>query len=484
MKLFDEPRLIKEISVPKKKVVRKKKVEEGVEKPKIKYTLLREGSKGHVEAFIKLYKEDKFKARVKYFNGGNDFSFSRLVLFEHENGDFEICNLTTRFGISVTSKMYSTQTKNSSILYKNKKFWFRYGNSKSASLIKPLTMREFKEFISNNEKIHFGWYNEDDHENRAEYLEEEFKKYETSQVYKYMLNRFHWIKTLVEFDANYAVTFTTVLSKKLFGLKSLYRHVYKVPYNVTKIVKNNKNIMNYRRHNGSNVFAAWHEMLKVLEHVDHLREEMLSYRDFADMCKMAKTLGRKINCKWGMTRFKEEHDKWAREITNILLDCELEYELNIRPEFLAFAEYSGYKLLRTNKDMLAEGMIQNHCVGTYIDRVDRGECAIYHIDGYTLQVTISEDVETVREIPETSLFGDGHVVMPQTKMIKTKVFKNSQFRGRHNNPAPLDLSASVEAMMEAFKNDNMFEKVKDEKFVANMNGRGQIQNFNNMELPF
>jgi hypothetical protein len=482
MKLFDEPRVDKEIKVPKKVTRKKKVVDDTVDKPKIKYTLLREGSKSHVNAFIELYKQDKLKARVKYFNGNNTaFSFSRLVLFEHENGDFEIANLTTKFGISITSKMYSTQSKNSAIIYKAKKFWYRYGNGKN---IKPLTMREFQDFISSNENIHFGWFNEENEE-KSEYLKNKFEKFGRSKVYEYMSGRFHWLKTLVEFDANYAITFTTVLSKKLFGLKSLYRHVYKVPYNVSKIVSKSNNINNLKRHSGNSVFAAWHEILKVLEHVDHLKDEMLGDRDFVDMCKMAKTLGRKINCKWGMARLKEEHDKWAREITNILLDCELEYELNIRPEFKAFAEYSGYKLLRTNKEMLAEGMIQNHCVGTYIDRVDRGDCAIYHVEGYTLQVTMGENIETVREMPEESLFGEGRVVLPQTKHVRVKYFRNSQFRGRHNESAPAELVKRVEAMMLAFKEDKMFDKIDENGYLPNHENRGSNLAFlDNMELPF
>jgi hypothetical protein len=222
MKLFDEPRASEEIKLPKKRVTRKKKTEDAVEKPKVKYTLLREGSKSHVNAFINLYKEDKHKARVKYFNGNNTaFSFSRLVLFEYPNGDFEIANLTTKFGISITSKMYSTQTKNSSIIYKAKKFWYRYGDGK---LIKPLTMREFKDFISSNENIHFGWFNEENEE-KSEYLEKLFEKFARSKTYEYMSGRFHWLKTLAEFDGNYAITFNTVLRNKIFSLNGLYRHV-------------------------------------------------------------------------------------------------------------------------------------------------------------------------------------------------------------------------------------------------------------------
>jgi hypothetical protein len=180
-----------------------------------------------------------------------------------------------------------------------------------------------------------------------------------------------------------------------------------------------------------------------------------------DTCKMAKTLGRKVNCKWGLTRLKEEHDKWAREITRIILDCEKEFELNIRPEYKAFADFSGFRLLRTNKDMLEEGMSQNHCVGTYIDRVDRGECAIFHVDGYTLQVGIETKTERVSVMPETSLFGNGRITMPVSKHVEVKSFKNLQFRGKHNKSAPKELVAEVQSYMDEFVKQDGFNKVKE-----------------------
>lgn len=442
MKLLEEPRIQKEITQPKKKYrrVKKEKVEG---EPKVKATILKEGTLDGINAFIKLYKKDPYKARVKFFNGNRSaYQFSRLVLFEYDKGDFEIVNFTNSFGISVTNRMYSSQKKESSLIYRNKKFWYR----KNTGKIKPMTFSDFQAFISSNENIGLRW-NLFNTEN--EIILDTLRK---SKIFQYFESRFHWIKTIAEYKHNFLVTFNTIANKKLYGIKDLNRHIFKVPYNISKIVEGSQFMGRIKKE--GRPFAFWEETLKVLEHVDHLNPEMISDHHFIDTCKMARTLGKKVNCKWGLVRLKQEHDNWAKEITRVILDCEDEYELNIKPEYKAFADFSGFKLLRTNKDMLLEGMLQNHCVGTYIDRVDRGECAIYHVDGYTLQVGIDVKSELVREVP---VFGDNRIIMPVSKHVNVKRFKNLQFKGKHNKDAPIELVEEVSQMMENFLNAGGFK---------------------------
>lgn len=201
---------------------------------------------------------------------------------------------------------------------------------------------------------------------------------------------------------------------------------------------------------------------------------MVTNAYFYDTCKMARTLGKKVNCKWGLKRLKQEHDKWARLITQIELDCIKKFELNIHPVYYAFESYSGFKLLKTNKDMLVEGMFQKHCVGTYIDRVDRGECAIFHIDGYTLQLGITERVESVREMPDVSVFGDGNIVMPVTKNKVIKGLKNMQFKGKYNSTPPKELVEYVEGMIKSFELSGGLDI--EEEYESNRSGRGNKSN--------
>jgi hypothetical protein len=465
MKLFDTIRIEEKIDGPKKRY-RKPKVSDE-DKPKVKYTLLREGDKSKVDEFIALYKNDPYKARVKFFNGKrNAYCFSRLVMFEYENGDFQICNFTVSFGISVTNRMYSTQRKISSLIYSKKKFWIKNG-----SVIKPLTYGSLCEFVSNNE-ISLTLYD----------IKKRNEKLEKSLIYNIFSSRFHWIRVLSEYEYSNYLTFNTVVSKKLFGIKDLNRELFGVPYNISLILQNSSILNSSKIDNqGKNRFVGLREMLKVLIHVDHLREDMVRSHNFIDTCKMARTLGKKVNCKWGLKRLTQEHDNWAKLITQIELDCISEYEMNIRPIYHSFAEFSGYRILKTNKDMLMEGMFQKHCVGTYINDVDKGNTAIFHVKGYTLQLSVEENQEVVREVPKVSLFGGGQAVIPQTRHITTMKVVNKQFRGKYNESAPSKLVEEVQEMLDMFSLQyDFYANEEDNKYKPNTSNRGD--NLNGFEM--
>jgi len=455
-KLLTEPRLIKGITEkPKKK--RYKKTKEG-EKPK--YSVIYEDKKKNVEDLIRIYKENPLKARVKFYNNGSThFQFSRTVLFEFENGDFEFCNFITKFGISKNNRIYNSQSKVASISYKKGKFWEKRPNK----TIAPMTWASLSNFISSYEKISL--YNK--------------KRLEDSKIFQYFQSRFHWVRMLSECSVSWAITFNTVNDKKLYGINDVLRYVMKVPTPIAKIVLASKSLSHLQNINASTrAIHQWKQILDRLTHIEHLTPELVSNHLFMDTCIMARTLDRKINCKWGLKRLKEEHDRWALEITNTVLDCEVEYDLSIRPIFKAFAEYSGYKLLSTNKDMLREGMLQNHCVGTYINRVERGECAIFHVNGYTLQVVVGDldwdgyDFDKrARLRGEPTLYKEGIVgynrdnYYEQINREHKQALVNAQFRGKYNESAPDELVAKVEQKMIDFVNDYGFERLKDVNFV-------------------
>ena len=97
-KLLREPRPLKEIIVPKKRVKRIKRVDT-TDLP-IECTVIRESNRSKVDELFRMYKEDPFKARVKYFNSDKQYWFTRLVIFTHGPEDFMIveyiflCQLT------------------------------------------------------------------------------------------------------------------------------------------------------------------------------------------------------------------------------------------------------------------------------------------------------------------------------------------------------------------------------------------------------
>ena len=427
-KLYSEPRVPKELSIPKKP--RKKKTLDS--STKVKYQLLKETNKDSVNNFIDLYKEDPFKARVKFFHSKNKVSFYRLVSFEFGDTDFEISFFEVSFGISVTNKMYSSQKKLCSVIYKKGKFYYINKQTKLQT-VRPLTYGYLLQFISESESIYGD------------------TKARDSKVHAYFENRFHWIKMLSESSISKHVNFNIIKEKQLYGMKDINRHVMKVPNNIAELIINSKSFSDLNNRHGSGV-KVWKEIIKILDGVENLTPDILNSHLFNDACNMARTLGRRVNCRWGLKRLKEEHDKWAMEITNIMLDCEVEYKLRVKAVYQAFADYSGYKLLKTNKDLLREGMLQHHCVGTYINKVDKGSCAIFHVEGYTLQVGLG--TKTIRE----PVLDEVRPSFPVSRNVEIDELRNLQFRGKFNESAPEELVKEVEAKMRGFLDDGWFEK--------------------------
>ena len=195
-KLLTECRPIKEVmDKPKKKKFVKR--EDGVSP---KYTLIAESNKEEVEGLIRVYKENPLNARVKFYNkGAGYFNFNRLVLFEFDNGDFELSAFHVQFGISSTNRIYSSQKKVAAISYKKGKFWFK----NQVKPIMPLTWANICQFAAQYENSN-AW---------------DVSKVRETKVFKYLQSKFHWVMMLSECPISWAVTFNTVKEEKLYGMK-------------------------------------------------------------------------------------------------------------------------------------------------------------------------------------------------------------------------------------------------------------------------
>ena len=485
-KLIEGPRIPTEL-VPKtkKRLKRTKQAKEDVE---VKYTLIREAPSQYVNELFELYKQDKYKARVKYFNSSkHNYKSKRTCIFELSNNDFEVCTFENTFGISVTNRMYSSQKKIDSVMFKNGKF-YRYrndGNVRRRNGVMPLTHWALIAFIRDCEGIGH------DSDWQAKFL--------VSKTYELFTTKFPWVKTLHETEAAYGLAYNTILSKKLTGQKDLLRHVFKVPINIANIIlkdvpsvyadENNRHYVrpSNRTRDAYARLKQWNEIKHVLDGVQNLTEEMYHHPHFNDTCDMAHKLGRRVNCRWGIKKLEQVHDDFSRDIRNILLDCDVEYMMKVRRPFYILARDTGWKLLFTNKEMLVEGVRQCHCVGGYIDKVERGDCAIFHINGFTLQVGI----ERVAKIPNkftTSVSVAGGDISQEAidRMLlhdanqqmregdeKPKMyfsFKNLQFRGHRNCDPPEELLQRVNTILSSYANDttqDMFEgKVDAEEIKA------------------
>ncbi len=389
----------------------------------VRHEIFKESANLAIDKLIAVYKANPLNARVMFFNGNGDdsqYEKHRLVLFEKENSNFEICYFRIKYGISVTNRMYHHEKKVLSICYSKGKFYY-INKTKGVNMIRPLTYNFLNTFVSQTEYI------------------------KNSKTLSYLKSKFQWIQLLSEHPMGANMNFNRIKTDKLFSYKDLSRHVFGVPNNIANIVLGSRWIKSQNKP----VFTlskSWKDMLKYLDNIQNLRQEMIDCHYFKDSCKMAKILGKKVNCNWGLKRLKDEHDLWADEISNIMLDCEPEMELNISPVYKRFAEFSGYNLLRTNKELLKEGMKQKHCVGTYINQVHSGTCGIYHINGYTLQL-----------IYENSIIDTVDSCTGKTIRTHKKFLKNTQFRGYLNNQAPQELIDEVQAKLDNFKEAGYIE---------------------------
>ena len=121
----------------------------------------------------------------------------------------------------------------------------------------------------------------------------------------------------------------------------------------------------------------------------------------------------------------------------------------ITKTFLDFSKFSGYEIITTTKGMAYEGKKQNHCVASYVNKVENGSCGIYKVNEYTLEVV-------------------------WTYFNGKSVLKINQLRGYSNKSAPKYLEDEILAKIITFNSEEL-NTVTDE---ASLKNGGQD------ELPF
>lgn len=406
----------------------------------IEWELLGESPRTEINRLIEFYKKDKAKARIIYHQDKTKYYYNRVVLFNKPNGNFDIVNFIVTYGISSTGIIYHRQRRYSTIIYKDKKFYTTNG-AKGPKNFTQLTYYGLEAFVNGIYRVEVDTRN---------------------KVYKLMSKKFTWIRWIEENHELHDMCFNTIVRYKLKKPKDCLRHKYGVPINIAKIVHSGQT----RNHGGEKGnLKVWKEMKKVLFGVQNLTPELYNNHLFFDICKMAGALGKKVNCSWKENRLKEEHDAWSKEITRTVLEYAELQKLDVAKIYLAFAAYSGYKVLRTNKDMIWEGKTQNHCVATYISEVDKGDCAIYHINGYTLQL----------KKPNSwgSHIAGGYIrdtYIDGTPKSAPKKLIINQFKGLSNKNASPELYAEVQTKLDEFsllKEENYDELLIDFPEVPN-----------------
>jgi len=369
---------------------------------KIDWTLLSEYKNPEIDNLYRLYKKDKYKARVIFMNNGSDkYENYRLVKYNSDNGDYQIVLFRKKNGISKTNKMYSAEKKLMSISYIKKTNQYYLINNYVRKTIKLLTLDNVQPpiFLANSTNNEF-----------RDTIIDELSKTNS------------WIRFAKEHNILSNVSFGLVHSKKLYSLKKALKHTYRINnYPVTKMIHESRykaQICQHIQH-----YIEW------LDNIESLSMELIKSNYFHDTLKMAKTLDKKLNCSWSERRLKEEHDKWAKIITDIVY-TDGNRNMLVDDLFLKFAEFSGYKLLTETKDMALEGKKNSHCVATYISKVDKGGHGIYSIGDYTLELTkrIQREIEG-----------------------KSKLILNiNQFSGYSNKSAPSNIRDEVKFRVDKF----------------------------------
>ena len=156
---------------------------------------------------------------------------------------------------------------------------------------------------------------------------------------------------------------------------------------------------------------------------------------------MAWQLGEGINLKWSKKRFEQEHNRLQEEVNNVLLNGP-DRPLKIATKFNEH-HLPGCKLIETTGELLAEANAMKHCVASYLNKIELGQCAIYHLD--------HEGEPTTIEVG--TFLGD------ELEIRQIKGFRNA----KASNEA---LQAAKEALAEANsgipKKERQFEYIEDE----------------------
>lgn len=333
--------------------------------PEDSYKLLGKRNSEKVDKLFELYEKDKFIARVIYMNDTSNYSRFRLMLFTKKNGDFKIVYFRKTFGISKTNVMYNHDKRLFEVIYKGGKFYL-LDNTKGRKGIVTLT-RNSLESVCNHA---FGIY-----------LNNNNNLYEA--IIRVLSHKFTWLRFMVEHNVCSNVAFNTITSKKLYNLKKALKHEYKTTYPVANMLhKCVDSKDSYTRNLASNL----KNYTPYIINMESLSDELLRGGALLhDSLVMAKTLGRTVNFSWTRRRLKEEHDKWAKIISDIVF-IDGDREMVIGEIFLEFEKFSNYQVIKTTKDMAYEGKRQNHCVATYVNRVDSGGCAIVTTKEYTVEL--------------------------------------------------------------------------------------------------
>jgi len=394
--------------------------------------LLREHKSNNILDLVEIYKQDKVKARIIYNERKDKLNFNNefLYSFEYDNKDFRIVSFLERIFFTKKNVMYRRKSSPFIIIYKhkNKSFYLKRGNT-----FNVMKVGELLQYCC----MH-------------------------GELDRYLIGKFGWIRNLYDADDCRHLTLGTVMKHKLFNREKLIKHVYGANRKLANILSTAKN-----KH--GDIAFLWKQYKHVLINTDSLTETFLidNLHILRDTLRYADMFGEKVNAKWGKKRLKEEHDRMYKRYIDIILEFEPIRELNIRQVYLDFQEFTNFHIMKSNHDLIEEGKKQHHCVGTYVNQVNSGSCAIFKIDEYTMDVRFEKR-------------GNWDDNLKRFQSSPHKLHLN-QLRGHGNKPAPKELEEVVNEAIEAFNLTLSDEKIKE--YISEVNTHVVAEYLDN-DLPF
>ena len=320
------------------------------------HIVINENHSVHVKRLFEIYESDKIKARVYFMNTiESNLTEGRQVVFTKKNGDFEIVNFIKKIRITKENKLISKEKSTFQLKFSDNKFTLITDYHDQKNIAIPPTITNIKKTIYRFEKF-----------------------YSSKQdILNFLCGRFAWIRFANENRALHETNFNTFINKELFTLKKALRYVYNCPYPAAKLMNDKGFKPKY--------FKPY---IDYISNIESLKEEWIKEElDFLyDCLKMAKALNKKVNASWSYRRLVEENNKWSEILNNIIL-VDLARKIKVDSLFLDFASFSNYQIIKTTKRLAQEGLSMNHCVGSYLSKIESGCKGIYTLKNHTLELT-------------------------------------------------------------------------------------------------
>ena len=227
-------------------------------KEKPDWELLYSENNAKLDRLLEIYSESPQDAGIIYRNDNSGYVKTRMVAFTFSNGDINIVTFLKKTGISITNKRYFSEKCSSNIIYKagtNKWYYKQYGSLRILNLGHLINASNFI--------------------NQYKFIE--------SSLYKYLEKRIGWLRNLIDIGLiAHELTFNTIISKRLFNIKAIYRHLFGIPYPIVKILLKSR----YSSYKPMDYLMVMKEVKKTLINIENLKEELFVSPLFMDTCKM------------------------------------------------------------------------------------------------------------------------------------------------------------------------------------------------------